>query len=553
MKPMSNDIRKRRLVSIVVFALIQALTLVSPYLMGAIIDDYIPGRKTGQIAAGIFFFVLIPFVTILLQTLYNYLTIKYVRKKGNEIALQIMERLVYQEKSYFDRENSLELLSYASKETVGYINFYVAEMSQYYVSIVIAAIVFIILCFLHPALGGLQLLYLPIAYFPVRLIMKNVDREIQAVVAENAKINQVKGDIFQAIEFIKLSRLEQRKLAEVDRKNQSVNGIWGKISALDTLCGIWTSGFATVLFTGLTFGAGAMLILLGERGLQVGQLVSVISYCGIFYAKVNFILRTVVDKKKKENEYKNVFSYLELEGEREKEKGKRPFELAAKIEFRNCTFGYNETEPILQGLNISLEKGKWTGIVGASGSGKSTMFDIIMKLYGVSDGEVYVDGTDINQIDCFSVRGQVTKISQNVFLFPGTLEDNLRLVRPDATQEDIRRALDFACLSDYVSTLPEGIRTDVGEAGKLMSGGEKQRLSIAMGILRDNKVLLLDEVSSNLDPKVEDILAEHFHSLAERGYTIISISHRMEFLKYADVIYEIKKGQATELSRGFAN
>ncbi len=99
MKPMSKDIRKRRLVSIVVFALIQALTLVSPYLMGAIIDDYIPGRKTGQIAAGIFFFVLIPFVTILLQTLYNYLTIKYVRKKGNEIALQIMERLVYQEKS----------------------------------------------------------------------------------------------------------------------------------------------------------------------------------------------------------------------------------------------------------------------------------------------------------------------------------------------------------------------------------------------------------------------------------------------------------------------
>lgn len=549
MKLMTKDIRQRRLASIAVFASIQALTLVSPYLMGAIIDDYIPGRKTGKIAAGILFFVLIPFATILLQTLYNYFTIKYVRQKGNEYALQIMERLVYKEKSYFDRENSLELLSYASKETVGYINFYVAELSQYYVSILIAAIVFGILCFLHPALGGLQLLYLPLAYFPVRLIMRNVDREIQSVVAENAKINQVKGDIFQAIEFIKLSRLEKRKLEEVNQKNQSVNGIWGKISALDTLCGIWTSGFATVLFTGLTFGAGAMLILFGESGLQVGQLVSVISYCGIFYAKVNFILQTVVDKKKKENEYRKVFAYLELEGEREKEKGKKPFELAEKIQFRNCTFGYNETENILQGLTIPLEKGKWTGIVGASGSGKSTMFDIIMKLYNVPDGEVYVDDLDINQIDCFSIRDRITKISQEVFLFPGTLEDNLKLVRPDATEEDIRRALDFACLSEYVSTLPEGIRTDVGEAGKLMSGGEKQRLSIAMGILRGNKVLLLDEVSSNLDPKVEDILAEHFHSLAEQGYTIISISHRMEFLKYADAVYEIKKGQAAEKSR----
>lgn len=548
MKNMNRDINRRRLMSIAIFAGIQALTLVSPYLMGAIIDDYIPGRKTERIAAGILLFVLIPFGTVLLQTLYNYFTIKYVRKKGNEYALQIMERLVYKEKSYFDRENSLELLSYASKETVGYINFYVAEMSQYYVSVVIAAVVFLILWAVHPVLGVIQALYLPLAYFPVRLIMKNVDQEIQTVVAENAQINQVKGDIFQAIEFIKLSRLEQRKLDEVGRKNQSINGIWGKISALDTLCGIWTGGFVTVLFTGITFGAGALLILSGKSGLQVGQLVSVISYCGILYAKVNFILQTGVDKKKKENEYGKVFTYLELEGEREKEHGKKPFALEDKIEFRNCTFGYNETENILQGLNIRLDKGKWTGIVGASGSGKSTLFDIIMKLYSVLDGEVYMDSVDINQVDCFSIREQVTKISQEVFLFPGTLEDNLKLMRPDATEEEIRQALDFACLGDYVDTLPHGIRTDVGEAGKLMSGGEKQRLSIAMGILRKNRILLLDEVSSNLDPKVEDTLAEHFHSLAEQGYTIISISHRMEFLKYADAIYEIQNGQASEIS-----
>ena len=171
-----------------------------------------------------------------------------------------------------------------------------------------------------------------------------------------------------------------------------------------------------------------------------------------------------------------------------------------------------------------------------------------MKLYDVPDGQVYVDSVDINQVNCFSVREQVTKISQEVFLFPGTLEDNLKLMRSDATEEEIRQALDFAWLGDYVSALPHGIRTDVGEAGKLMSGGEKQRLSIAMGILRNNRILLLDEVSSNLDPKVEDILAEHFHSLAEQGYTIISISHRMEFLKYADTVYEIQNGQAAEIS-----
>ena len=117
-------------------------------------------------------------------------------------------------------------------------------------------------------------------------------------------------------------------------------------------------------------------------------------------------------------------------------------------------------------------------------------------------------------------------------------------MREGITEEEIWEALRFACLDDYVRELPQGIRTDVGEAGKLMSGGERQRLSIAMGLLRGNKILLLDEITSNLDLSLEERLADHFQELVQNGYTIISISHRLSFLKYAQDVYEMREGKA---------
>lgn len=538
------DIRRRQVLSVVLFALIQMLSLVSPWLMGVIIDQYIPARDFGKIYGGIALFVIVPFASILLQTLYNYFTIKYVRKKGNQWSLKIMEKLIYQDMSFYDHENSLELLSYAGKEAVSYLNFHVAEMSRYYVSIAIAALTEVLLISIHPVLGLLQLLYIPIALYPARGISKNVEKELATVLCKNAEMSQIKGDVFKAIEFIKLYRLESQKLHQVDEKNEAINKVWGKISSLDSLSGIWASGFATVLFTGLTFGIGAVLILTGT-GLQVGALVSVLTYSALFYSNINSILQTGISKRKQEVEYSKIFSYLEMDDERS-HTGSASCQAEKNISFRNCTFGYGE-EPVLKNLSMELPMGKWTGIVGPSGSGKSTVLDLIMKLYPAPEQSIFLDDTDITSVDSFSIREQMTKITQNIFLFPGTVEDNLRLAKPEATRQELENALDFACLTDYIHSLPKGLETDVGEAGKLMSGGERQRLSIAMGVLRGKKIFLLDEVTANLDPTVEAKLADNFHRLAQEGCTIISISHKPDFQKYADKLYRIENGCAQEI------
>ncbi|MCR4779042.1 MAG: ABC transporter ATP-binding protein/permease [Lachnospiraceae bacterium] len=530
-------IRSRQIIATIIYSIIRLTALITPFVMGKIIDDYIPRRNTRMLYCGITIFVVVPFISVLLRTIYNYVTIKFVRKKGNEYSMRIMENLVFKEMTFYDKENSLELLAYASKEIVGYINFLVAELSQFYVEIIVAVATLIMIIMINPVLGAVQLLYIPMAYYPVKIIGKSVQKEIKAVVAKNAENNQIRGDIFQAIEFIKLQRIEKAKLRELEERNNTINGIWGKVAALDTLSGIWTIGFTTVLFTGVTFGIGALLIL-SNNTLKTGQLVSVITYCAVYYASINFIMQTNISRKKQESEFEKALSFLSLTGEREVNEGKSKFELNDGIYFKNCYFAYPEKDEILSGRDFSFKKGKWTGIVGPSGCGKTTIFDLITKLYTGKDGQIFIDNKDINEIDGFSIRDNITKISQNIFLFPGTIEDNIRLVNPSATREDIDWAIEMACLSDFMKSLPDGIKTDVGEAGKLLSGGERQRLSIVMGLLKKTRILLLDEVSSSLDSETEEKLAKNISELVKEGYTVISISHKREFLKYADEIVE---------------
>ena len=141
----------------------------------------------------------------------------------------------------------------------------------------------------------------------------------------------------------------------------------------------------------------------------------------------------------------------------------------------------------------------------------------------------------------------MTKVTQDIVLFPGTIEDNMKLINAKITEKEIIKVLDFVELNDYINSLPKGIKTDVGEAGKLMSGGEKQRLSIAMGLIRGNKILLLDEVTSALDIKTEEKIVDNLKKLVNEGYTIVSISHKLDFLKYADIIYTISDGEITKV------
>lgn len=203
---------------------------------------------------------------------------------------------------------------------------------------------------------------------------------------------------------------------------------------------------------------------------------------------------------------------------------------------------------MLNNLSFEIKKGHWTALVGESGAGKTTIIDLLLKFYDYDDGEILVDGVDLSEISRFSIRDEITKVSQDLFFFPGSIRDNLMIVKKDLRDEDINEAIRLSCLDNFIEKLENGLDTDIGEAGKMMSGGEKNRLAFARALLRGKSVYLLDELTANLDKKTENILKENIKRLvSEKNITVLSISHNMNFLEYCDSVYELKDGKALKI------
>ncbi len=463
------------------------------------------------------------------------------KKKGNEISLDILRKIIYQKKSFLDQNNSVELVTYTSKEAVNYVYFKIIDIPKKYVSIIIASSITLLLFVYSPIIGVIQFLYIPFIFFPVKRILKKIDKDIQRIMELNAKNNQTKSDIFQGIEYIKNMRLEEKKCCEVDEINAKNMKRWGKVSSLDMLSGMWSNGFATYLFIGITFSALILLYLteIPYNTITLGLIVSTLSYVGLLYANENSIVSLLIHGKKNDAEYSYLFEYLKLNEEEKNENRLQEVTVNDEIEVRNLSFSYGEKEVIHQ-LSLKIKMKEWTTIVGESGCGKSTLTKLLLKLYSVEDGKIFFDGKDINSVSCFSLREKITKLSQDIFLFPGTIRYNFELVKSEVSDEEIFQALEFASLSKFITTLPDGLNTEVGELGKLLSGGEKQRLAIAIGYIRKTSVYILDETTSNIDAENKIVVLDCFKRLREEGRTIICITHDSLLEEYSDKIITLQ-------------
>ena len=214
------------------------------------------------------------------------------------------------------------------------------------------------------------------------------------------------------------------------------------------------------------------------------------------------------------------------------------------FEFKNVKFGYNDTL-VLNGLNLKINSGKTYGLVGKSGSGKTTIFNLLNKLYNVNSGNILIDGKDINSLDEKSIRGNITIISQSPYIFNMSIRDNLKLVKNDVSDEEIAKACELACLDDYINTLPDKYDTVVGEGGVNLSGGQRQRLAIARALIQDTKIILFDEATSALDNETQSKIQKAIDNL-KGDYTIIIIAHRLSTIVNCDKIFILEEGKISD-------
>ncbi|MBP5330309.1 MAG: ABC transporter ATP-binding protein, partial [Lachnospiraceae bacterium] len=330
---------------------------------------------------------------------------------------------------------------------------------------------------------------------------------------------------------------------------REVNSQMVKLNIKERMAGRW---FFVVLNTVTNIGpmllylVGGILIMKYDSNLTVGDITVLVALLGRTYMPVNSLLNIQVDWMRSMALFTRIFDYFDMPREIENaEHPAIPSKTTGRVDFKHVNFSYDPDRQILKDVTFTLESGKSIAIVGPSGSGKSTIINLIPRLYDVCGGEVDFDGVDVRQIDLTYLRRNVGVVSQETYLFNGTIRENLLYAKPDASEEDLIKACEKANIYDFIKAQEDGFDTMVGNRGLKLSGGEKQRISIARVLLKDPALLIFDEATSALDSISESKIQEAIDPIIE-SRTSILIAHRLSTILAADEILVVKDGEIVE-------
>ena len=345
-----------------------------------------------------------------------------------------------------------------------------------------------------------------------------------------------------------LVKLFGREKAEYDRYEEA-NGRMIRLRIREQMAGRW---FFMLLSTLMTVGpmllylVGGILMMKYDQNLSVGDITVLVALLNRMYGPVNALLNVQVDWIRSMAMFTRIFEYYDMKPEiDDKPDAKELTNAKGEIVFDRVNFSYDGERQILKNISFTLHSGDCVAIVGPSGSGKSTIVNLIPRLWDVTDGTVTFDGRDVRDWTLHSLRSEVGVVTQETYLFNGTVRDNLLYAKPEATEEEMIEACRKANIWDFIERQPDGLDTMVGNRGLKLSGGEKQRISIARALLKDPALLIFDEATSALDSISEAAIQAAINPLIEERTSIL-IAHRLSTILAADEILVVKDGEIVE-------
>lgn len=301
--------------------------------------------------------------------------------------------------------------------------------------------------------------------------------------------------------------------------------------------------FITDLFNVAILIAGGILVALGD--MTVGSYVTFVVSINLFINPLTTLINFVEQYQNGVTGFKRFIEIMDTDEELEDKEAINVDKLEGRIEFKDVSFDYDTTKGVLSNVSFDVKKGKTIALVGPSGGGKTTICHLIPNFYKISSGNIYIDDYDINKLSFKSLRGNIGIVQQDVFLFNGTIKENILYGRLDATDIEVYEAARRANIHDYILTLEDGYDTQIGERGVKLSGGQKQRLSIARVFLKNPAILILDEATSALDNATEIMIQSALDELC-KGRTTIVVAHRLSTIKNADEIFVVQNGKIVE-------
>ena len=523
------------------------LSLLPSILTGKIIDEGLINR---DLKALIFFIVLslaVTFLANLIGVAESYINTWIAQHITYDMRNQMYAHLQKMSQRFYTTNNQGDIVTRMTSDIDGVqtviANTFTSILSNV-ITLVIAAIAMFQKNWILALVG---IIIVPLFTLPTRKAGKtrwSLTNESQAA---NDQINGILNETLSVSGQL-LVKLFGKEKREYDRYEQ-INRKMIRLNIRERMAGRW---FLVVLTTFTSIGpmliylVGGILMIRYDHNLTVGDITVMVALLGKMYMPVNSLLNIQVEWIRSMSLFTRIFNYFDIPPEIESAPDAvTPETVTGNVEFSHVSFAYEEPKRILKDISFRLEAGKSIAIVGPSGSGKSTIINLIPRLYDVSEGSVTFDGIDVRKLDLQFLRSQVGVVSQETYLFNGTIRENLLYAKEDATEAEMIEALKKANIYDFVAKQEQGLDTQVGNRGLKLSGGEKQRISIARILLKNPTIFIFDEATSALDSISEQKIQEAIDPIIE-SKTSILIAHRLSTILAADEILVVKDGMIVE-------
>ncbi|MFJ4439363.1 ABC transporter ATP-binding protein [Streptomyces sp. NPDC088923] len=522
------------------------VSVVTPFLLREILDTAIPDGRTGLLsllALGMILSAVLSSVFNVLQTL---LSTTVGQRVMHDLRTGVYARLQRMSLAFFTRTRTGEVQSRIAND-IGGMQATVTSTATSLVSNATSVIATVVaMLALDWRLTVVSLVLLPVFV----LVSRRVGRERKRITSERQR--QMATMAATVTESLSVSGiLLGRTMGRADSLTRSFARESEELVDLEVrsnMAGRWRMSVISVVMAAmpafLYWAAG--LAQANGAAISLGTLVAFVSLQqGLFRPTVS-LLATGVQVQTSLALFQRIFEYLDLPVDiTEREEPVHIDRVKGEVRFEEVAFRYGDDSPVLDGIDLTLPAGGSLAVVGPTGSGKSTLSQLVPRLYDVTGGRVTLDGVDVRDLDFDTLARAVGVVSQETYLFHASVADNLRFAKPDASDEELRAAARAAQIHDHIAGLPQGYDTVVGERGHRFSGGEKQRLALARTILRDPPVLVLDEATSALDTRTERAVQEALDTLAA-GRTTLTIAHRLSTIRNADQIVVLDGGRIAE-------
>ena len=506
--------------------------LMYPVISRNIINTYIPDKNLQLI----FSWCAALLVIYLIQTIMQYI----MQYQGHVVGVRMqadMRRDVFTHLqklpfSYFDEHKTGVIMSRIVNDLMDISEFAHHGPEDLFISAVTIIGSFIILCTVNVPLTLLTFIMIP---FLVLFIVKKRTAMTVAFRKNRIEIAEVNASLENSIAGVRVARAftgeaeEQKKFNENNQRYVAVREKAYRVMA-EFFSG---TNFLTAMMNVIILAGGGYCVYAGV--ITVGDMVAYMLFINMFVTPIKKLIQFVEMFQNAITGYVRFEELMNVQPEQEDKHAQELTDVKGEITFDNVTFQYDEGKEVLSNISLTFPQGKMVAIVGPSGGGKTTLCHLIPRFYEISSGSISVDGHDIRTVTRSSLRQKIGIVQQDVFLFTGTIFDNIAYGKLGASREEVIEAAKKANIHDYIMSLPEGYETFVGERGVKLSGGQKQRISIARVFLKNPPILVLDEATSALDNVTENYIQDSLDELCKNRTTIV-VAHRLSTIKHADEI-----------------